>query len=243
MKTKETSNQKPFIELRETNWLSRELKDFGWGNGYVHLPKGHKYYGVNYGDIPVNVHGSLTYSEQEGDYWVIGFDTAHFGDTLEKWPREKVLEETERLLKQIIEEDNKLSTRDQAIKWWNNLYQHIGKNSRTELAKKYFNTDSWKLNTEQIEEIWRKEVVDSPSDLDITPVENKNRDYDYIQGPRLNQKQYKEFNSELFKKYIDKFSDEDKCQALVHLIDSLNIKSDVDLTLKLSVGNKKINNW
>ena len=27
----------------------------------------------------------------EDDFWVIGFDTKHFDDDLDKWPREKVL--------------------------------------------------------------------------------------------------------------------------------------------------------
>lgn len=48
--------------------------------GYVGLPEGHHLFGVKYGDINVNVHGGLTYSAQEGDLWVIGFDCAHSGD-------------------------------------------------------------------------------------------------------------------------------------------------------------------
>ena len=48
--------------------------------GYVKLPKGHKYYGVPKEAIPVDCHGELTYGEIEGDYYVIGFDCAHFGD-------------------------------------------------------------------------------------------------------------------------------------------------------------------
>jgi len=102
---------KPFIELKEidnkTVLIYDETGEFvfhGWGNGYVHLPPGHKWYGKNHDKIPVEVHGGLTYSEwdEEKICWVIGFDTNHSGDTLEKWPREAVLEETERLLQQCL---------------------------------------------------------------------------------------------------------------------------------------------
>lgn len=91
--------------------------DWGWGNGYVLLPKEHKYYGVHYDNIPVDVHYGLTYSEEvtEGHLkgfdmltpedigmWMIGFDTAHYGDNLEKWSKEAVIAETERLRDQLI---------------------------------------------------------------------------------------------------------------------------------------------
>jgi len=62
--------------------------------GYVGVPPGHKWHGVDYEDIPViTVHGGLTYSfECSGsichvpepgmpdDVWWLGFDTAHSGD-------------------------------------------------------------------------------------------------------------------------------------------------------------------
>ena len=31
------------------------------------------------------------------DWWLIGFDTAHGGDSLENWPEERVIEETTNL--------------------------------------------------------------------------------------------------------------------------------------------------
>ena len=34
----------------------------GWGNGYVRIPEGHPYYEKTYDDIPVSVHGGLTFS-------------------------------------------------------------------------------------------------------------------------------------------------------------------------------------
>jgi len=48
--------------------------------GYVELTGDNKFYGKDYNDIPVQVHGGLTYANQEGDNWVIGFDCAHSGD-------------------------------------------------------------------------------------------------------------------------------------------------------------------
>ena len=83
-------------------WFVRQsnYNDSGWGCGYVVLPKSHKYYGVVYPDIPV--HGGITLSEhsdglnwpeiEEG--WVLGFDTAHYGDTIDYWTRDRVVKET-----------------------------------------------------------------------------------------------------------------------------------------------------
>jgi len=48
--------------------------------GYVLLPGGHPYFGKHYDDIPVEVHGGLTFSLTEGDYHRIGFDCAHYWD-------------------------------------------------------------------------------------------------------------------------------------------------------------------
>lgn len=66
-------------------------------------------------DMVIDVHGGLTFSKnitsllkqdiewlsnETGDdlnLWVFGFDTAHSGDDLESWPREKCIEETLKL--------------------------------------------------------------------------------------------------------------------------------------------------
>lgn len=100
----------PFIEIIEkTQWrgpLNIYLSKWstGWGNGYVHLPPGHKWYGWDYNTIPVDIHGGLTFGQWDKEHinWVIGFDTAHSGDTLENWPKERVIEETNDLLKQCL---------------------------------------------------------------------------------------------------------------------------------------------
>ena len=80
----------------------------GWGNGYVRIPEGHPYYEKTYDDIDVRVHGGLTFGDHifgrdkyfSDGYWV-GFDTAHYGDTKESWPMERVFQETIHLFKEI----------------------------------------------------------------------------------------------------------------------------------------------
>lgn len=88
--------------------------DFGWGNGYVIIPKGHPLHGKHYDELNqiVDVHRGLTFSgsgasmsdlvdESEHKDWVVGFDTAHYGDSLAEWPKDAVEAETERLKKQL----------------------------------------------------------------------------------------------------------------------------------------------
>jgi hypothetical protein len=110
------------IILKENTWLSREPKyglDFGWGNGYIVIPKGHKLYGMHYNSIhdfipQLDCNGGLTFSEfgseckswseinsLDYDKWIVGFDTAHSWDTLENKPKEEVERLTIDLLNQI----------------------------------------------------------------------------------------------------------------------------------------------
>ncbi len=76
----------------------------GWGRGYVGLPFWHPCYKVHYDNIPVKIHGGLTFSEwdEDEDLWVIGFDTAHSGDNKDKNNYEYVLNETYYLLDQCL---------------------------------------------------------------------------------------------------------------------------------------------
>lgn len=103
--------------VRERAWARGGVIYSGWGNGYVVLPKTHPYYGKE--EIPVDVHGGLTFTEYGIDYflegtpwpemrdcdasagWIVGFDTMHYGDTLSTWPRERVIKETLRLKEQL----------------------------------------------------------------------------------------------------------------------------------------------
>lgn len=91
--------------------------DVGWGNGYVCLPVGHPAYGMHYDEIyetfSISAHGGLTFSESaktiewpeipEGckDSWVVGFDCAHYGDSLDNWPKKMVELEAQNLAKKF----------------------------------------------------------------------------------------------------------------------------------------------
>lgn len=74
----------------------------GWGNGYVAIPKGHPCYGLDrdaiYEKFGIYAPGGLTYSDnysskrdpiETAGMWIVGFDTLHYGDTMEVWPDEK----------------------------------------------------------------------------------------------------------------------------------------------------------
>jgi hypothetical protein len=83
----------------------------GYGNGYVAVPPTHPAYKMDYDTLlyPIEIHGGLTYSDfGNGEnapkhWWVFGFDTAHFGDTIENWPKEAVEAETKRLFSQLLD--------------------------------------------------------------------------------------------------------------------------------------------
>lgn len=59
--------------------------DIGFRCGYVRIPEGHPWFGMDYDSIHakndhVSVHGGLTFSETSEDGHWIGFDCAHSGD-------------------------------------------------------------------------------------------------------------------------------------------------------------------
>lgn len=62
------------------------FQSMGFRTGYVGLPKGNKYYGEDYGAIPVSCHCGLTYGDytlfgqDDKDTWWIGFDCGHCCD-------------------------------------------------------------------------------------------------------------------------------------------------------------------
>jgi hypothetical protein len=53
----------------------------GFRCGYVRLSPGHPWFGLDWAEVPAEVHGSVTFAERsiQGNYW-IGFDAAHAGD-------------------------------------------------------------------------------------------------------------------------------------------------------------------
>lgn len=89
----------------------------GYANGYVAIPPSHPYFAVDCCEIPVDVHGGLSFGEiylEDGlhDNWfntvewlgedsfvpygwrILGFDTLHYGDNLDTWPKERCIKET-----------------------------------------------------------------------------------------------------------------------------------------------------
>jgi hypothetical protein len=87
---------------------------------YIGIPKEHKYYGKHYEDISIEVHGGLTFSEEDFmfnpiqlDIWWIGWDYAHYGDytpplsnsrdttKLRKWTTEEIYQEVLNVIEQL----------------------------------------------------------------------------------------------------------------------------------------------
>lgn len=79
--TNPTSKNPPPTQLAEgehAGFRWRVLHNsMGYRCGYILIPHGHPWHGKSYDDIPAEVHGGLTYGDEEG--WV-GFDCAHAGD-------------------------------------------------------------------------------------------------------------------------------------------------------------------
>ena len=110
--------------IKSNGWLTTRLDkylslDFGWGNGYVIIPKDHPCYKMHYDDIHnkynIQAHGGLTFcgsaqiidweeldeKYKSEDYWIVGFDTAHYGDTSISCPKEYVEQSTKELAEQF----------------------------------------------------------------------------------------------------------------------------------------------
>lgn len=64
--------------LRETPAFGSPYVEAGPYNGYVKVPPAHRYAGSHYDDVPVEIHGGLTFSETEedGSTW-FGWDDCH----------------------------------------------------------------------------------------------------------------------------------------------------------------------
>lgn len=93
--------------LKKTYNSFTNFKYGGWGNGYVMVDPTHPLYGVEYDDVPydkIDVYGGLSYSKKdsESEGWVFGFHTSNWDSTMEKWPKEAVIEETKRLMAQLM---------------------------------------------------------------------------------------------------------------------------------------------
>ena len=79
----EWEKEPSFLEFSYKGYLCQIRRHSSLLNlcGYVVLPKQNKFFGKNYNDIDVEVHGGLTYSQDIGeDFWKIGFDCGHLYD-------------------------------------------------------------------------------------------------------------------------------------------------------------------
>lgn len=81
--------------------------------GYVTVPKNHIAFGKSYEDLPIEVHGGLTYGDidsQTKSEQTFGFDCAHFNDlsTYDRpgreghfWTLDEVIAETDKMAEQF----------------------------------------------------------------------------------------------------------------------------------------------
>lgn len=85
------------VEFRTLNFpcLIRRVEGSGHLCGYVAVPPGHPWHGLDWDEISAEVHGGLTYASEcsesvchvpahgeSDDVWWIGFDCAHSGDLI-----------------------------------------------------------------------------------------------------------------------------------------------------------------
>jgi hypothetical protein len=94
-----------FMYMIPNTWLNADKDENGWGNGYVAVPKGHPWFGVDYSDIPFYSRDceELTYSRMVGDNWVVGFDTNHIWNNLKEHDMEYTLNCTRVLMAGAID--------------------------------------------------------------------------------------------------------------------------------------------
>lgn len=86
--------------------------------GYVYLPKAHPLYGKEMDDMEmmaVDVHGGITFAQEEAGLWKIGFDCGHDGDVIpsmemlpfmdegHRWTEEEAIAKVESLASEVRE--------------------------------------------------------------------------------------------------------------------------------------------
>lgn len=112
---------------------------------------------------------------------------------------------------------NETSTREKALAWWETLYPK----QRKDLLEKHKLDDSYNIDY-RIEEIWLKDLQEQSSKFEYEVLDDGSNYSAYRTQVKPNQKQFKQFDESLFKAYVDKFSDEDKLNALKVLFWSLS---------------------
>lgn len=101
----------PHIRLVKQNWMPKSA-NVGWGNGYVVIPKGNQYHGLDTYELNdllrKEFYHEITYAEAgENGSWVIGFDTMQTWCTSENCTLEKVEKWAEELLDLITKPTTK----------------------------------------------------------------------------------------------------------------------------------------
>ncbi len=111
----------PAFNLGDKRWegvvFELSILKFGWGNGYVAIPKNHPFYGSDFNTPELwdlEVHGGITFADlgerlflseklknKVSKMWVLGFDTGHRGSEIFS-TEELVMEETLKLREQLI---------------------------------------------------------------------------------------------------------------------------------------------
>lgn len=115
-----------FLDSTINNRSRRVFSPAGYANGYVAVPPEHPMYGKDYNDMNylISIHGGLTFSDTvvwrkldnpnieiltEGfdelpeGWWVFGFDTMHYNDSLQTCNKEYCISETLELKRQLEE--------------------------------------------------------------------------------------------------------------------------------------------
>jgi len=88
----------------------------GYRCGYVGLPKGNKYFGKDYGKIPIDCHCGLTYAnndlygQDDTNTWWIGFDCGHSCDGYDIEKIKEYYADDERVQKQLLTMLNYMKT-------------------------------------------------------------------------------------------------------------------------------------
>lgn len=113
--------------LADNSAYFNELKSQAFGlfpdggnfNGYIAVLPEHPFYGKGYDEVnemldkkDFYVHGGLTLASNNSfcpklptdgkQYWILGFDTHHAGDTSAYWTEERTWEETDKLMQVAI---------------------------------------------------------------------------------------------------------------------------------------------
>lgn len=98
--------------LRPIDWYTSSIS-CGYACGYVGVPKEHPWYEQDYNNLPVTIHGGLTYgnfgipeTDQPKDIWFVGFDTAHYNDNIFNCDKTYCENELESLYQQALKAIN-----------------------------------------------------------------------------------------------------------------------------------------